>query len=49
MKKNLMTWLASLVVVFTFAGCQTIEGAGEDIEDADEAIQEGADNQEGSE
>lgn len=43
MKKNLMTWLTSLIVVFTVAGCATIEGAGKDLESAGEAIQESAD------
>ena len=38
--------IAMLVIAFcasVFVGCNTMKGAGEDIEDAGEAIQDGAD------
>lgn len=36
--------LASLVTVFGLAACNTIEGAGRDIENAGDAIEDAADD-----
>jgi predicted small secreted protein len=33
-----------VLIIFSFTGCATIEGAGEDIETAGEEIQDAADN-----
>lgn len=33
------------LLLFTAVGCATIEGAGEDVESAGEAIQDAADNE----
>lgn len=41
--RKLFTLLCLTVFVTTLAACNTMEGAGEDIEDAGEAIQDGAD------
>lgn len=40
--KNLLTLLLALVLLATLAGCETLKGAGRDIESAGEAIQRAA-------
>ena len=46
--KKFWTMLLALALMsgagFTMTGCNTLEGAGEDVEDAGEAIQRGADD-----
>jgi len=39
---RLHTILAALVLIMTLAGCETMKGAGKDIEKAGEAIQRAA-------
>ena len=41
--KRFLTGLALLAFVFSLAACNTVEGAGEDINDAGDAIQDAAD------
>jgi predicted small secreted protein len=40
---SLMKWIGASALLLALAGCNTIEGAGEDIEKAGEAIQKAAD------
>ena len=40
--RKLFTLLCLVMFVTTLAACNTMKGAGEDIEDAGEAIQDGA-------
>ncbi|WP_373184399.1 entericidin A/B family lipoprotein [Halopseudomonas sp.] len=42
MSLEIKSILLGLALLFGVAGCNTIEGAGEDIERGGEAIQEGA-------
>ncbi|WP_221031341.1 entericidin A/B family lipoprotein [Actomonas aquatica] len=41
-RKLVFTLLALSATALTFTGCQTIEGAGEDIENAGDAISDAA-------
>lgn len=43
MWKRLMTLAAVLMLGVAIAGCNTMEGAGEDIEEGGEAIEDAAD------
>jgi entericidin B len=43
MTRKLLALLGTLLLVLGLAGCNTIEGAGEDVEAAGEGIQRGAD------
>jgi entericidin B len=46
MKRSLMRigcWMLIMLGVWTMAACNTMEGAGEDIEEGGEAIQDAAD------
>lgn len=42
MKRVLMGFFAAILLVVGLTGCNTMQGAGEDIEDAGEAIQDTA-------
>ncbi|WCL55734.1 entericidin A/B family lipoprotein [Gimibacter soli] len=42
MKKTLFILLMPLMALFAVAGCNTIEGAGEDLESAGDAISDAA-------
>jgi predicted small secreted protein len=40
---RILAFLFALVVVVAFSGCKTAKGAGEDLEDLGEEIQDSAD------
>ncbi len=40
--KHLMTWFAAAILAVSVAGCNTIRGAGEDVEAGGEAVSESA-------
>lgn len=40
--KNLLTLLATALTLSLFAGCNTVDGIGEDIEQAGEKMQDAA-------
>ena len=42
-KKTIFLALSILIIAFSLNGCNTMEGAGRDIEEAGEGIQEAAD------
>lgn len=42
MKRNLMMFLLALCYVGALTGCNTVEGAGQDVEAAGAAVQEAA-------
>lgn len=41
--RKILTYCSLLVFVLTLSACNTMEGAGEDVEDGGEAIQDAAD------
>ena len=41
-RKTLLGAMALALTALLFSGCQTLEGAGKDIEDAGEAVQDAA-------
>ncbi|PXA05384.1 hypothetical protein DDZ13_00520 [Coraliomargarita sinensis] len=41
--KKYLTLLAALTAVLALMGCNTLDGVGEDLEDAGESMQEAAD------
>ena len=41
--RRLITACSLVLFVLTLTACNTMEGAGQDVEDAGEAIQDGAD------
>ena len=43
MKRNLSVLLLALMAAMVLGGCNTVEGAGKDIEKAGEEVQEAAD------
>ena len=43
MRKIISTWGILLVVLMLATGCNTLEGAGEDVQEAGEKIQDVAD------
>ena len=43
MKRNLSVLLLALMAAMVLGGCNTIEGAGKDIEEAGEEVQDAAD------
>lgn len=43
-RKLLLAFALAGLSVLALSACNTVEGAGEDVESAGEAIQEGADN-----
>ena len=43
MKRNISVMLLALMAAMVLGGCNTVEGAGKDIEAAGEEVQEAAD------
>ncbi len=43
MKRNLSVLLLALMAAMVLSGCNTVEGAGKDIEKAGEEVQDAAD------